>query len=294
MLTCLNCQQAVCHINAKSPPCQNIDPAMIIQAVNSRLRQYLTDDVSAVICVYKPDAGRLNKCLAAVLPQVQEIVVVGNLDSEWPIRGAMQDPKIRYIQRQEAGIGYSKNVNLGVRHTNSPWIWTVNDDCFPSPDVAQKLLAIAKADDRVGAVTHTLMYSGGRGIQYAGQYRERGGMGFGHLDHHGSKVRYSGPVEQESVCGASMLLRRKALYEAGAYPECYRLYSEDTHLAMALRQAGWKLIFEPRAVGIHDEHQSTSKVNGLNDILRESSAIFARKWGHYFTSNPDPNVLGKF
>lgn len=294
-LPCLNCQTATCLLHKPSaPPCQEIPPAMIVEAVNSRLRQYLTDDVSAVICVYKPDSGRLNKCLAAVLPQVQEIVVVGNLDSEWPIRGAMQDPKIRYIQRQEAGIGYSRNVNLGVRHTNSPWIWTVNDDCFPSPDVAQKLLTIAKADDRVGAVTHTLMYSGGRGIQYAGQYRERGGMGFGHLDHHGSTVRYSSPVEQESVCGASMLLRRKALYEAGAYPECYRLYSEDTHLAMALRQAGWKLMFEPRAVGIHDEHQSTSKVNGLNDILRESSAIFARKWGHYFERNPDPSKLGTF
>lgn len=267
---------------------------MIVQAVNSRLRQYLTDDVSAVICVYKPEVDRLNKCLAAVLPQVQEIVVVSNLDSEWPIRGAMQDPKIRYIQRQEAGIGYSRNVNLGVRHTNGKWLYLCNDDVYPGPDNVQMMLDIAKADERVGAVTHLLMYSGDRGIQYAGKYRERGGMGFGHIDHRQWYSRYSMPVEQESICGASMLVRRKAYFEAGGYTEIFRLYSEDDDLAMKLRQAGWKLIFEPGAVGIHDEHQSTSKVNGLSDILRESSAIFARKWGFYFTANPDPSKLGTF
>lgn len=293
-LACLNCQLPACPLDAKHPPCQEISPDAIAQAANARLRQYSTDDVSAVICVYKPDVGRLNKCLEAVLPQVQEIVVVGNLDSEWPIRGAMQHPKIRYIQRQEAGIGYSRNVNLGVRHTNGRWLYLCNDDVYPGPDNVRMMLDIAKADERVGAVTHLLMYSGGRGIQYAGKYRERGGQGFGHIDHHKAKSRYTMPREEESPCGASMLVRRKAYYEAGAYPECYGLYAEDDHTGMAMRQAGWKLIFEPRAVGIHDEHQSTSKVNGLSSILAESSAIFARKWGFFFQKNPDPSKLGTF
>lgn len=291
-LTCLNCMEKTCPLDAQHPPCQDIDPAMIVQAVNSRLRQYLTDDVSAVICVYKPEVGRLNKCLAAVLPQVQEIVVVGNLDSEWPIRGAMQDPKIRYIQRQEAGIGYSKNANLGARNANGKFLLMLNDDIVLEPNVVKILLGEMK--EGVGAVTHLLRYPHNHTIQYAGKYRERGGLGFGHVDHRKINPTIQQPVEQESLCGGSMLVRRKAYFDANGYGESWILYSEDDDISLKMRQAGWKLIFTPNALGFHEEHCSTGKVSNLNEILRASSAKFASKWGWYFDLNPDVSKLGTF
>lgn len=290
-LNCLNCQQERCHLDPNDPPCQYLHVEQIVEAANARLRSVETEDASAIICVYKPDVQRLNKCIAHVINQVQEIVVVANLDTPWPLQGAIQHHKIRYVQRKQAGIGYSKNANFGVRHSNGKFIYLCNDDCFIEPNVIETLRGEMKPD--IGAVTHTLRYENGT-IQYAGKYREAGGRGFGHIDHRAIISRYTHPVYQESVCGCSMLVRRKAYYDADGYTENLRLYSEDDWLGMSLRKAGWRIVFTPHCSGVHMEHQSTKHVHDLNSILVESSALFAKEWGWYFDKNKDPNALGTF
>lgn len=276
-LDCLNCQKDICPINASHPPCHDIKPWLIYDAANARLRQSQTEDVSAVICVYKPKVDRLNKCLAHVLPQVQEVVVVGNLDTPWPVNGVNRDSKIRFVQRRASGIGYSRNANYGARHTNGKYLLFLNDDVFLNPDVVPSLLREMR--DGVGAVTHLLRYPQDNTIQYAGKVRV--GMGFGHIDHKGHHCRHAAPVEEESLCGASMLVRRKAYFAVDGYSEEYVLYSEDDDFGLKLRRAGWKIIFTPHATGYHEEHCSTNLLGDLTPYLNQSNQMFATKWKTY-------------
>lgn len=290
-LDCLNCQLGSCPISATHPPCQDIEPICISSAVNQRLS--LSNGVSAVIAVYRPDISRLNRCLECVLPQVAEVVIAADMDTPWPMAGLKQDHKIKVVRKAALNTGYGKNANFGARHTAGKYIMQLNDDVFLEPNVIAHLREIMEQDASVAMVSHLLRYPEGP-IQYAGKYRPAGARGFGHLDYRKLKSRYAGPVEQESICGASVLVRREAFYAVDGFDERYFLYAEDDDLAMKIRQAGWRIMFTPNVCGIHQEHQSTNLTPSWRGIMQHSNQLFAQKWKAYFDRNRNPNAIGVF
>ena len=288
-LACLNCQDSVCkQVPAGTPPpCQNISPESIAEAANARLAG--KDKVSVVVSIYRPAAARLNRCLAAVLSQAHEIVVVRDLAGAIPV-GALQHPKIQYVLCPKTDIGYGRKVNYGARHTNGSWIWTLNDDCYVQPNTLQRLREVAKDD--VGIAAHELRYPNGM-IQHGGTYRNPGDIGWGHLDHNASVSRIKEPVEMENVTGASALFRREAFYAAKCFDEDFYLYCEDNAMCLQVRQAGWKIMYTPHAKAVHEEHQSTKTTANMQNHLRHATATLAAKWGKYFQHNLN-RVPGNF
>lgn len=247
--------------------------------------------VSAVISVYKPNIAQLNRCLSCILPQVGEVIICGDLDTPWPIDGLLFDPKVKCVRMEATHTGYGKKATHGAMHASGKFLHFLNDDVYLNPDTIQTCLA--QMAGNVAVVTHLLRHLDGT-IQYAGKFRMRGMHGFAHTDHLKLVSRHKQPVEQESACGASMLVRRDAFMEVGCYDEAYFLYSEDDDLVMKLRQAGYRVMFTPHTEGIHEEHSSMAKTEGWMKILHQSNDIFARRWGWYFKHNPNPNVIGKF
>jgi GT2 family glycosyltransferase/ADP-heptose:LPS heptosyltransferase len=289
-LECLNCQ-ATCKFDAATPPCQTIDPLALALMANKKLRSIQTEDISAVIVLYKPDVAKLLRCLKCVLPQVEEVILACDLDT--PMLSLPDNPKIRLVRMMQHETGYGRKATFGARHSNGKYIWFVNDDLYPNADCAEKMMEVMRTDEKLGAVTHKLLYPNGT-VQYAGMGRPAGHIGFGHIDHKQRTSRITKPTEMEAVCGASMLTRRKVLFEVGAFDESLVLYSEDTWYSMAVRQAGYKLFYTPHAEGVHEEHQSVNKRSGVERIRQESAEIFRTKWEPYFRHNPDVNKLGNF
>lgn len=291
-LNCLNCQSDRCPLNHSVPPCQEVPPEMIAEAVNARLHHVTTEDVSVVIVIHKPPAARLNKCLSHVIGQVQEIVVVVDAEGVIPPM-AMTDPKIRYVKLRQWDVGYGRKANYGARHTNGKYIWFLNDDCYVQEDTCQKLLEVIRTDDAIGMVGHELRYLDGT-LQHGGTFRARDGVGFGHMDLRQHESRVKQPMEVENVTGASILVRRRAYYDADGHFEDYFLYCEDNHLCMTMRQAGWKIFYTPHAKAVHHESQSTSLKQGLIEHMHRSQQIFYAHWKDYFDRNKDNPGLGRF
>lgn len=291
-LNCLNCQADRCPINHDVPPCQNVPPEMIADAVTARLHYVMTEDVSVVVVIHKPTAARLNKCLQHVIGQVQEIVVVVDAEGVIP-QLAMTDPKIRYVKLRQWDVGYGRKANYGARHTNGKYIWFLNDDCFVQDDTCQKLLEVMRTDDEIGMVGHELRYPDGT-LQHGGTFRARDGVGFGHMDLRQRESRVKHPMEVENVTGASILVRRRAYFDADGHFEEYFLYAEDNHLCMTMRQAGWKIYYTPHAKAIHQESQSTSLKQGLREHMNRSHQIFHAHWAWYFDKNKNNPGLGTF
>lgn len=278
VLPCLNCCRPKCPLDPDHPPCQNISPELIALAVNRRLA-IAPDFVSVVIPVYKPKPERLTKCLEHVVPQVDEVVVAGGIQTPWPLRHVPTDSRIRYIQNPSNNFGFGHTCNFGARHTLGNYILFLNDDCYLQPDCVSKLKAEMR--DGVAMVSHLLLYPTGR-VQYGGKFRPPGAAGFGHLDLNARRCRFTEPVEQESVCGASMLVRRKVFFDVDSFDNRFALYSEDDDLGLKVRKAGWKIIFHPGAVGIHEEHQSSSLRPDKMKLMQRSNELFAAKWHEYF------------
>ena len=93
------------------------------------------------------------------------------------------------------------------------------------------------------------------------------------------------PIEVDSAIGACMLLRKKALDEAGYFDERYFFFFEETDLAYTLHRAGWKTYHVPDACIYHLQGQSIG--NNLQSRIEfyRSRYQFLRKWHgrlHFF------------
>lgn len=283
-LQCVGCVLDYCPINKHTPPCQNISPSKISEAANNKLRYFNESGVSAVVCVYRPTAAMLNRCLENVEQQVQEIIVVVDEAGTIPA-GARKNGKISYLKMPAFNVGYARKLNYGVRHSNYGLIMALNDDCYLNPDVVATLRKTMDSEPDMGAVTHTLRYEDNT-LQFSGMYREPGQTGgFGHLDHRGMKSRFTDPILQETICGASFLVKRKAFYDAAGYDDAFYLYSEDTAFGLQLRRAGYKIKYTPLCEGIHTEHVSSYATPGVDKIMAESHKIYAERWMPYMEAN---------
>lgn len=246
--------------------------------------------VSAVIAVYKPNMERLNRCLAAVLPQVDEVIVC--IDNDTPrLDGVTVDEKIAFQWLGDSSTGYGKKANHGAKHATGDAILFLNDDVYLNPDTVAGLLREMRDDTAI--VSHTLRYPNGM-IQYGGKCRPVGARNFVDADVRKLMSRNRFVVEQESACGASMMIRRDVFEKVGGFDSRYFLYCEDDDLAMRVRQLGYRIMFTPLVEGIHEGNASMALTPGWRDILSQSQKIFAERWGFYFQLNRNPRVLGKF
>lgn len=288
-LDCLNCQQNVCPKNQHLPPCQYIEPDFVAQWANARLRYRFSDDVSAIVPIYQPAVETLNRCLAAVVDQVQEVIVTAEGYSRIP-PGALKHPKIRYVQTNQTQIGYGRNVNFGARHSNGKFLLLLNDDVFLDPGAVDTLRKEMTSD--VGMVAHLLRYPDGT-IYFAGKMRDPGMRGWGHIDLRHRDPTIKNPVDAENVCGASVLVRREAFYGIDGFDEDFFVYGEDDDFSLRIRRAGWKIRYTPHASGIHVEHQSTSKLGTISEVVSKANAVFDRKWRRYLDHNAN-RIPGNF
>ena len=89
------------------------------------------------------------------------------------------------------------------------------------------------------------------------------------------------------------MVRRTAYYQIRGFDERYLFYCEDNDFCMKMRKAGWKIMYQPKATGIHQEHQSTQNLPNIHSIMMASQKLFGEKWGDYFDWNRN-RVPGNF
>lgn len=77
-------------------------------------------------------------------------------------------------------------------------------------------------------------------------------------------------TEIDSSTGAFMLIRKKALDQAGIFDEAFFMYGEDIDLCYRIKHAGWKIIYNPTAKAIHYKGVS-SGISGNNTKLSKAS-----------------------
>lgn len=288
-LECLNCQENICRLSQYEPPCQKFDPGFVADWVNAKLNIY-KGRISAVVPVYKPDVNVLNRCLSALLDQVDEIIVPAEAQSVVP-SGALKHEKIRYVRTTRSGIGYSGNANFGARNSTGEYILFINDDCFLNPGAVKAMMEVNAPD--VAIVSNLLFYPDGT-IYHAGKIRVTGERGWRHIDYRKQNPTFQGPVELENCCGCCVLVRRKVFYDVGGYDEEMPIFAQDDAFALAVRKAGYRIMFTPHSTGIHMEHQSLSKLpDSIPSLLSKANAAFTRKWGRYFDHNAS-RIPGNF
>lgn len=284
-LDCENCCLNLCPKGQSLPPCQNQNPDQIAEAANRKLNR---DIVSCVVPTFSADCERLKKCVDAVLPQVDEVIISAAADGRFPAR-APRHPKIKYIQSKKTNQGFGKNVNWAMRHTSGENVFVLNDDCTVQPNVVARLKKEMR--DRVAMVTHLIRYEDGR-LYYA--TKPRGPDGFYHLDHGQWVPSVTGTFEIENACGCSFLINRKAFYDVKCMNEEPWAYCDDDDLSMRLRRNRWRLMYTSDVFANHIGSATSKTFSDMGQRMHESNLWFGKNWGDYIRHNRNVKGLGNF
>jgi rhamnosyltransferase len=125
------------------------------------MKEPVLDRVSstvAVVVTYRPDAERLTECLRAILPQVDEVVVVDNGSDATALDGVTAVPRVSVI-RLLSNFGIACAQNRGIERAielRATYILLLDQDSVAAPDMADRLRVacevLVASGHRVGAV----------------------------------------------------------------------------------------------------------------------------------------------
>lgn len=92
-------------------------------------------------------------------------------------------------------------------------------------------------------------------------------------------------AEVDSVMGAYMLVRGRALEQAGLFDERFFMYGEDLDLAFRTKARGWKVFYYPAVRVLHHKGASSRKQSGrsIREFYRAMHVFYLK---HYAGSRP--------
>jgi len=207
------------------------------------------------------DVGHIGACLdslraATVLPM--ETVVVANGTP----KGMLADLAARddiVLVPSPANLGFAGGNDLAAQCSRGRHLVFVNDDSVLAPEAIDHLVARAESDPAVGAVGCRILSTDGS-LQEAGAVLWRDGtaalVGRGEP---GAAGRYLEPRDVD-FCSANGFLVERAAWDAvgGFDPRYNPAYYEDVDLCLALREHGYRVVYEPSAQLTHVESSSTT------------------------------------
>jgi GT2 family glycosyltransferase len=217
--------------------------------------------VSVAGIVVSHGAGdELGDCLAALAPQVDELVVVANLPGE-PLTPLPPGTKLIANERP---LGLAANTNRAIAETSAPFILVANPDTKAEPGAVETLRRFMESRPRCGIAGPEMRYPDGswqpsrrRFPTVVGTLVRRTPLRLLFPPRRRQRSYYllderpTEPVEADWMLGAFLLLRRQMLEELGGFDEGFRLYGEDIDLSYRAAKAGWERWHVPEAVVRH-------------------------------------------
>lgn len=97
----------------------------------------------------------------------------------------------------------------------------------------------------------------------------------------------------ECLSATSVLINRKAFYQIGGFDERFFMYAEDDDISMRMRQANYRLLYHPTALGIHEGSATTRQTGKQWEWIQASGKLMEQLWGWYWTKNAN-TIPGKF
>jgi N-acetylglucosaminyl-diphospho-decaprenol L-rhamnosyltransferase len=251
---------------------------------------------SAVVVNYEP-GERLVSCVRSLLADTSaagppEVVVVDNGSTDGSVdllTAALPDVP---VLRPGSNLGYAAAANRGIAATTAPVVAVCNPDVELEPGTAAALLARFDAEPDLGAVGPIVrnrdgsVYPSARSVPRIGDAVGHGLFGlvrptnrftrrYRELDADPTRAR-----DSDFVSGAAIWLRRTALETVGGWDEGYFMYVEDVDLCWRLRDAGWRVAYEPGGSVVHVQGASTARhpYRMILEHHRSLARFAAKRW----------------
>lgn len=209
--------------------------------------------VTVVVPTYNR-ARHVVECLESVFSQKPDwcdVLVIDNLSDD----GTSEILEEKYGWRSDfrlisppRRISIAEARNYGLRAAAGDVVAFIDDDCIACEGWLERLVSPLISNDEVGCV-------GGRirpvFLETPPKWIRRDVYGLLGLAEWGDSVK-----EIYFPVGGNMALKRKVALEVGGFqeklgPEGIKLFGEEISISERLRKAGYRVIYEPRAVVLH-------------------------------------------
>jgi GT2 family glycosyltransferase len=216
-----------------------------------------------------------------------EVIVVDNGSTE-PPGAVLQEhyPEVLYLETGR-NLGFSGGNNVGLRAARGAYFLLVNNDTVLTPDMIDTLLQHFQSDPSIGMVCPLIRYHDRPDlIQYAGYTRmnpltaRNKTIGQFDLD----RGQYRQPASTWFAHGAAMFTSREVVEKAGMMPEEYFLYYEELDWSANIREAGYRIDLEPRAIIFHKESLSVGKLSTTKTYyMTRNRILFMRRHASWWS-----------
>lgn len=195
--------------------------------------------VSLYIPCYNAGAF-IDSCLEGVKRQIRsvdEVIIIddGSTDDTVERAGRYGVKIIRHGENR----GLAAARNTAVMNARSEFIASLDADCAPAPEWLDRLMENF-SDDTIAGV-------GGQLIErYASHIADRWRAVYMKQSWGTERI-----AEPRFLFGSNNVFRKSALMKVGLYNAAYRTNGEDHDMSLRLKGAGYRFIYEPRAIVEH-------------------------------------------
>lgn len=231
----------------------------------------------------------LARCLAAALQSAaesgyqHEILLLDDASTDRSIAIADGFTAVKRTSRTR-NVGFGTNVNLGVAEASGEIVVLLNNDLVCQPTMVKELVQPLVDNPRLFGVSgKTLSWESGEPnhLNMRGRWTDQG-----------FKLTWSDEAEPATTMflqGGSCSIRKEEFLEWGGFDPLYAPgYWEDYDISYQALKAGWELLYNPAAVGLHLGQGSMIRAHGSTRI---DDAKWRNYWHFLLLNIHDPTLL---
>lgn len=242
-----------------------------------------TPVVTIVIPVYNQLKYTITAVESILVSRVRvpfEIIVVDDRSTDETAAFFADLAPIRCIT-QAQNHGFIAACNRGASEARGEFVVFLNNDVYVLPGWLDTLYATFADQSNVGLVGSQLLYPDGF-LQEAGGIIWANGQGWNYgRGEYPMLPHYTYLRDVDYCSGASIMLRTALFRSVGMFPTAFMpAYYEDADLAMAVKAAGYRVVYQPGSMVVHFEGVSSGRdvASGVKAYQTRNHALFTEKW----------------
>ncbi len=219
------------------------------------------------------------RTLGAALDVASEVIIVDNDSRDDTAELCARVEGARIIRNKE-NLHFLKGVNLGAKECRGDAILLLNNDTTIKPGSIRSAIGRLDEEPSVGAVGGKIVLLDGT-LQEAGSiiWRDGSCLGYGRgRSPDDPEFKFKRDVD---YCSGAFILIRRSLFERLGWLDVTfaPAYYEETDLCMRIRDAGFRIIYDPQIEIEHFEFGSQSTSDKAIEMQRRNQKIFLDRHG---------------
>ncbi len=247
-------------------------------------------------------AALVKDCLSAIGPELEandaRVAVIDNFSNDgsaeeiadWLMRGEVWKGRIMLV-RSPSNEGFSGGNNIGINAVDANYYLLLNSDALMRPGALGALIeAAARAPDagiiapRLEDLDGTPQISAFRFHSPLSEFLAAAETGPLDKLFRGAIVPIGvsdAPHDCDWASFACVLIRRAALDEVGLMDDGYFMYFEDADYCRALRNKGWRVVYDPSARVVHLRGGSSPVKSSMKAKKRPPAYYYAARTRYF-------------